>query len=269
MFTEAVLLIAGLAGTLGVGLPLASSLATPHRWRSIWSSDRPARQERERVDVTPAYKPLDLGPDPTRWPSERAWPTTTTLREPQWPSRSWNDEHFGSHWRNSTADHVQDRGFHAMASRRPGAPTSEVATPARPPPRPATAQSQRAQAAEDSWFDTDPSSALETPEETRRRASEQRRKQQQAAAGQEKRRQQQQQPARPQQQRAKPQPKPQVATIPDPRARSRAAEPPERADLERLIETVGLAGTVQAIMDRTGWEFREAAHYLAKIRNSR
>lgn len=280
MVTEAVLLLAGLAGTLGVGLPLASALASPHRWRSMWAAERGTRHERERVEVTPGYKPLDLGPDLTRWPSERAWPTTTTLREPQWPSRSWNDEHFGSHWRNNAAGHVQDRGFHAMASRAAAGsavPASSVATPPRPPPRPPDRAErgapQRAEATEDSWFQND-AAPLESAEETRRRATEQRRRQQQSGTTQDAKRRQQQvalEQARkgsaPKVQQRPPRAAPEVPTIADPRPRGRAA--PERVELERLIETVGLAGTVQAIMDRTGWEFREAANYLAKIRSSR
>ncbi|MEN0064502.1 MAG: hypothetical protein AAGA48_20305 [Myxococcota bacterium] len=45
-----------------------------------------------------------------------------------------------------------------------------------------------------------------------------------------------------------------------------AVTPPPRVELEQLIATIGLAGTVQSIMQRTGWDFRKAAHYLARIR---
>jgi hypothetical protein len=44
------------------------------------------------------------------------------------------------------------------------------------------------------------------------------------------------------------------------------AAPPDEAEIDHLIATVGLAETVQAIMRRTGWEFREAAQYLSQIR---
>ncbi|MEO0603764.1 MAG: hypothetical protein AAF211_20165, partial [Myxococcota bacterium] len=45
-----------------------------------------------------------------------------------------------------------------------------------------------------------------------------------------------------------------------------AVQPPPLEELEQLIATIGLAGTVQSIMQRTGWDFRKAAHYLAKVR---
>jgi hypothetical protein len=45
-----------------------------------------------------------------------------------------------------------------------------------------------------------------------------------------------------------------------------ALAPPDRDQVERLVAEVGLAGTVQAIIDRTGWDFRQAAQYLARIR---
>jgi hypothetical protein len=41
---------------------------------------------------------------------------------------------------------------------------------------------------------------------------------------------------------------------------------PSKEELLRLVDTVGLAGTVQEIMGRTGWDFRKAAQYLAKVR---
>jgi len=53
---------------------------------------------------------------------------------------------------------------------------------------------------------------------------------------------------------------------PDSQARLPATKPPPREELEQLIATVGLAGTVQQIMQRTGWDFRKAAHYLARVR---
>ncbi len=43
-------------------------------------------------------------------------------------------------------------------------------------------------------------------------------------------------------------------------------EIPKPAELERLVGELGLAGTVQVIMQRTNWDFRTAAQYLAKAR---
>lgn len=44
--------------------------------------------------VARAFKPLDLGPDLVRWPSEVPR-TVLHFPEPPWPSELWNDEHFG------------------------------------------------------------------------------------------------------------------------------------------------------------------------------
>ena len=41
---------------------------------------------------------------------------------------------------------------------------------------------------------------------------------------------------------------------------------PNRQEIEALVGRLGLAGAVQEIMNRTGWDFRQAAHYLAKSR---
>jgi hypothetical protein len=47
------------------------------------------------------------------------------------------------------------------------------------------------------------------------------------------------------------------------------AEVPSPAELEAMVGSIGLAGTVQEIMKRTNWDFRRAAHYLAKARQRR
>jgi len=44
---------------------------------------------------------------------------------------------------------------------------------------------------------------------------------------------------------------------------------PKPAEIERLVEAHGLAGAVQVVMKRTGWDFRTAAQYLAKVRGNR
>ncbi len=64
------------------------------------------------------------------------------------------------------------------------------------------------------------------------------------------------------------------APAPSPRTPDRpahlpAVKPPPLEELEQLISSIGLAGTVQTIMQRTGWDFRKAAHYLARMRQER
>ena len=50
-------------------------------------------------------------------------------------------------------------------------------------------------------------------------------------------------------------------------ARPRGA--PSQQEIEALVGRLGLAGAVQEIMNRTGWDFRQAAHYLAKSRQKK
>jgi len=48
-----------------------------------------------------------------------------------------------------------------------------------------------------------------------------------------------------------------------------AADVPGAEELEALVRQHGLAGAVQAVMKRTGWDFKTAAQYLAKVRQGR
>ena len=234
--------------TVIVGAPRAAALAGRHRW--VHAAPRDPSSRKQRTDVVRAYKPLDLGVDPIRWPSERLWALESTLVAPDWPSRSWNDEHFGRHWKDVTNPDASEAGFHAMAARR----HREVAD--------ATARhvAERAHAAE--------RARQPATEKIRASGAEKPR-----AAGVRRGRDSQDAKATPVPATAKPV-KPSGARVPvptppplgTPKTRAPATAPPDAAELEHLIATVGLAGTVQAIMQRTGWEFREAAQYLARIR---
>jgi hypothetical protein len=53
---------------------------------------------------------------------------------------------------------------------------------------------------------------------------------------------------------------PQSASLP-----TRLAAPNSR-EVEQLIDQLGLAGAVKEIMQRTGWDFKKSAQYLAKAR---
>lgn len=268
MVLETLLFVGGLAVTVGVGTPVAVYLAQPHRWRS--SPERDPTPQRRRLEISTAFTPLDLGPDPVRWPSERAW-ATSPIADPQWPSLSWEDEHFGSHWRKHEHKPPADGGFHTLA-----ASGAHDETPRRAPSRPAV--------------ERPPSRPMPAPsaaevESQRASAIEQRRRQQQSATA-EAARQKQQQIALEQARRnaaaraaqsAAPASKPAPAPAPaNPTAATAApassrasAEPMSRAEVEDLMARVGLAGTVQAIMDRTGWDFRQAAQHLARVRQQR
>jgi hypothetical protein len=178
--------LAALVPTVLVGVPVALALARPGRLMR-----RPPERTRHvprapRLEAARAFAPLDLGPDPVKWPSEGAW-STPTIRQPDWPSASWNDEHFGKAGRAA-------RAALAVPAVQP-APVQPHSEPQRP-------------------------------------------------------------------KRRKPLPPPPVHLIED----APPHGPPDRDEVERLIAKVGLAGTVQNIMDRTEWDFRQAAQYLAKIR---
>lgn len=239
LIVEGLAFAGALALTAAVGIPIALSAGQAHQWLRPAVRDRATRRQ-EHTQTTP-FKPLDLGPDPMRWPSEREWQLRSTLQEPDWPSKTWEDEHFGRPWREGTMVEVKDRGFHAMAARRydESAPAPPEGAKSEGKPRPPRAQKADEPARSRS---PEPQKARSAP--PKKRASNQRTA-----------------PAR----RGPAQP-----SAAQPSAEAPAGKrPPDELEIEHLIATVGLAGTVQAIMARTGWEFREAAQYLAKVRRDR
>jgi hypothetical protein len=193
---EVLMFLAALVPTVLLGVPLALALSRPGALRPHAARGR--HVPRPRVDVARAYVPLDLGPDPVHWPSERAWPSSTS-RSPDWPSASWNDEHFGK---------AGKKALLAIESARPAA---ELRRAARRPHRGPT---------------TDPLVVVE------------------------------------------PAPVPASALVPQVGAAIGLpnVQAPSRDEIEHLIEQLGLAGTVQRIIDRTGWDFRKAAQHLARMR---
>ena len=227
---EIALVIGGLITTVALGGPIASALARPHTFR------RPAPREtggdRERHTPQAGFKPLDLGPDPVSWPSAREW-RTSGIDQPTWPSKTWDDEHFGSHWRDGRMVEINDLGFHAMAGRRfdssvdQGEAVRRNEEASRERYRAAKAQQREALKARRS---SPKGSGVRRPTPA---------------------------PVAPTPSAPTPKAKPRAPSAPNPPAR----QPPDRAEIEGLIAQVGLAGTVQAIMERTGWDFRKAAHY--------
>lgn len=193
---EVLMFFGALIPTLLIGVPLA--LAVSKRGSLRPHAARGKHVPRPKVEVARAYVPLDLGPDPVHWPSERAWPSSARP-SPDWPSASWNDEHFG---RKKSAAAPQPapqphpeprRGAPRRPTRRP-APEDLVVYEPQPTPAPVLINAI--------------GSAL---------------------------------------------------GVPNTRA-------PDREEIEHLIEQLGLAGTVQKIIDRTGWDFRQAAQHLARTR---
>ncbi len=230
MVVEGVLLVAGLVGTFVLGAPVAVALARPHKWLKTTQSNA---RERERLDIETGFTPLDFGPDIMRWPSERAWPESDSVSL-DWPSKKWDDEHFGAHWREGHEE-VEDLGFHAMIGRDPSmGKTSKVSSaPRRQAPAPAERRTApRRPVGASPRPDGSPQSEDPTPVRPQRGPGSA--------------------------------PRDQVVIAPS----RGAAEPeaPTKAQLEALVAEVGLAGTVKGIMDQTGWDFRRAAHYLARMR---
>lgn len=191
MVMEAALLIGGMVATIAIGGPIVTGMVRPHLYRK--AARRDASPGRSRSPHQAAFTPMDLGPDPMEWPSARPWggPEARTM---DWPSKEWDDEHFGTHWRKSTrSESPRRRSDSPPPARRPI-----------PPPRPELGDDAAEASAK--RFEETLSSALPVP------------------------------------------------------------RVPDRAEIEHLIAQRGLAGTVQVIMQRTGWDFRKAARFLKKTR---
>ncbi len=229
----------GFVIAVALGARVASRVIQPFVFREPRRAD--IRAIRSKGQQGGGFEPLDLGEDPMQWPSAREWPSSGKLSQ-EWPSRSWDDEHFGTHWERSTATAVEDAGFHAMAQRRTEASPERVV-------RRESARAARSEAARREGEGSLRTGAAQSRDDARARAVSAR------TSGV---------------RRAEPAPR---AAPPAPSAGPSSAaaatvdaEAPSRAELEDRIARVGLAGTVEHIMKRTGWDFRKAAHYLAKTR---
>lgn len=206
MFTEVLLLSFGALSVIMAGVPIVSRLAEPAAWGPRYPVPERLRAAARPVETKRSFEPLDLGPDPVRWPSE-----TQRADEgrplPDWPSAHWDDPHFGAGAREARveASHAQQQ---QRALERRAAPSTPAPQPAREPAR----GPRRAER---------PSFGLHTLFE---------------ASGD-----------------------------PDPLVTS-ADDLPSLDEIERLMAQHGLAGTVKAIMDATGMDFRDAAAHLARLR---
>jgi hypothetical protein len=256
---EGFLMLLGAGATMAAGIPIAVRLARAGFAEPLTDSGMADFGAGRDASTSAGFTPLDLGPDPVQWPSAKPWPTSK-LPVPEWPSKSWDDEHFGRHWREGTS-------------------VAQPSSPAEQAARQASMDASDASRAQKQARSRDADRRAEQEEAQRRIAARQALEQRQAArAQQDARAKQAQQQSRPQPKatpKPKPKPKLQVAQPkPRPQAqRKQAAKPaapdgaPGRDELMQLVDTVGLAGTVQEIMKRTGWDFRKAAQYLARVRS--
>ncbi|MCA9494695.1 MAG: hypothetical protein KC621_32425 [Myxococcales bacterium] len=279
MLLEGVLFAAGLTLTVVLGAPVASRLARPNSWS--WLKPPSAQvPDRPKIETPRAFSPLDLGPDPMRWPSQRPW-AASPIPEPQWPSQSWDDEHFGAHWRRAggappptpVADVASSGSQPALWAAEeqffkldPLQPRLQEAERTRPEPERPVRQATPQPAAR-------PVAKPQTAQKPAQKAvtQQQRATAQQRLAAQQRAAQQRPPTQRPaaQPQARKPAPAAKPATKPAQRAAPRAAGGsgvPDKAELEAMVAQIGLAATVQKIMERTGWDFRQAAQHLARIR---
>lgn len=231
-----------------LGTPIATRFARPQRWRKTLG---PAQSDRDaQVTTGPSFEPLDLGPDPMRWPSETPW-VFAGREELPWPSQTWDDPHFGKRARVVSTGTDADYEA-AKASRREAARSqreAEADKRARAPQvRRDNAQrkedaSQRAKQEMRSIRDR----AAELQGQVRERIGEEVR----AAAQRE---------ARYQTGRVVEAVEEHLAPL---------GVELDSVEIEEMVANLGLAGTVQEIMKRTQWDFKTAAQYLAKSRRGR
>lgn len=205
VFTEAALLTIGAMMVVAAGLPMIGRLVEPARWGPRYPVPERTRSGSRAADVKRSFRPLDLGPDPVRWPSEIARPDLGP-ELPDWPSHHWDDPHFGERARKARRAEAHRAAEAAHRRQDPSRSTPE-------PSEPAEARPARGEA---------PSPPPGLP----RSASD-------------------------------------LLVLFDRELRD---EVPGLDEIEHLMAQHGLAGTVKVIMDRTGWDFRQAAQHLARVR---
>lgn len=263
MILEAMTAIAAAIGTFAIGAPIASKIAGPRAFGR--TAPREETKSRHHAEVTQAFQPLDLGPDPMYWPSERPWELTSTLKDQQWPSKSWNDEHFGRHWRDGSIQELEDLGFHAMLRRQhAGEAPADNQNKASAQKAAQKAAAQKAAAQKQGQKQNQKQGQKQkapkpAESDSRDKANAARSRQQSSSTDAE----------RKQRQIALEQAKSAAAFFGVGEAEAPKSDPkapPSAAEIDQLVTSAGLAGTVQVIMQRTGWDFREAAQYLARVR---
>lgn len=191
--------------------------------------------------VPPAFKPMEFPELPMKWPSESAW-ALPRRADPPWPSELWDDSHFGKGRKRFVAP-PSDGGvvgeaegaFFQSPTRAAKAGGAESAAPKQPAQPKAPPKAQKAE------------------------AQKQAPAKQVAPA---------QKPAAPQKQAAPAQKQAAPAPAAKPAAQAGGGQPPSYQEIEAWMKTQGLAGAIQQIMQRTGWDFRKAAAYLSEVRKN-
>lgn len=250
---ELLMVMIGAGATMMAGIPVAVRLARAGFADVDLSGSANKFGSARTGGDSAGFAPLDLGPDPMQWPSAKPW-KRSNLPIPQWPSTTWDDEHFGRHGKPDG----YDQSTHEERQRARPAPEPER-QPRKQRPTVEQRQAQEAQRHADQEEQRRQAARAELEKRQRSRAQQQEQQQQQAQQRKAQQRQAQQQRQVQQQRQAQKARKPQPQGGPD--------GAPAREELLRLVDTVGLAGTVQEIMKRTGWDFRKAAQYLARVRS--
>ncbi len=224
--------------------PVALRFARPQ----IWSRTAGASGANPHTHgvVQPSFEPLDLGPDPVRWPSENPWPATARPELP-WPSTTWNDPHFGQHWRTHGEGGASDAAFEA----------AQQARRTRAVERRNQDEAERTQRSKQKAKPKPQIEQVAQPPLRQKARNEVQRIQKRAQKAQHQVRESVGRAA--------------AAAVDEvlPGASSTMAQIPSPPELEQMVAQIGLAGTVQEIMKRTGWDFKTAAQHLAKARRGR
>lgn len=220
------------AGGLGALLTIAigSPLATRLANAHVWRRSAPADQFRERVEVAVRnFEPLDFGEDLMKWPSEQDR-AVAPFPEPAWPSENWDDADFGRGAGRRAEEIVEKNAARQEqdTARRERRADTKAGRPERRHVRPEPRP-------------TSPPKAAQRPTSQARPPAK-----------------------RPPVQRAPPSVKKQAS----PPATKGGSAPPTKAELEGMIQSLGLAGTVQHLMRDNGWDFKTAAAWLARARKS-
>lgn len=97
---------------------LAPLLGRVVEWASFRRPQPPDLPERAANQVARTFQPLDLGPDPMKWPSELP-NRFTPVPELPWPSETWDDPHFGRRGKRPPPPPPPSAAVETAAARRP------------------------------------------------------------------------------------------------------------------------------------------------------
>lgn len=164
-------------------------------------------------------------------PSPMKWPSETPRKTTKKPDKLWPSETWEDPYFGPNAKKMDGWGTKTKESTKPSESTPEQ-----------------------DFFE------LEPPEKSRKRTKQ--RSQKQKSTTQKRQAQKPKRQAQPQQRKAPPKPAQQRPTSSGPNL-------PSTAQVTQWVQEVGFAGAVDKIRQQTGWDFKQAAHFLAqKIRGN-